>query len=77
MLEQVEDRVLLATSLVSINPAGTAAGNDVSFDARITPDGRYVAFESNASDLTATPATKGVREVFVRDLTTGTTTLVP
>ena len=33
MLEQVEDRVLLATSLVSINAAGTAAGNDVSFDA--------------------------------------------
>src|SRR3712207_503966 len=34
------------TALVSVNAAGTASGNGQSFNARITPDGRFVVFES-------------------------------
>ena len=35
-----------------------------------------MAFDSDATDLTTTPDSNGTRDVFVRDLTTGTTTLV-
>ncbi len=40
----------------------------------MTPDGRYVAFVSQASDLIAGD-TNGIANVFVRDLQSGTTTL--
>jgi PKD repeat protein len=39
------------TTLVSVTDAGGAAGNGASRAARVTADGRYVAFESNATDL--------------------------
>src|SRR5262249_47181236 len=39
-----------------------------------TPDGRYVAFVSEASNLVAGDS-NGIADVFVRDLQTGTTTL--
>ncbi len=41
----------------------------------ITSDGRYVLFESDASDLIASD-TNDVTDVFVRDLTNNTTTRV-
>jgi Tol biopolymer transport system component len=41
----------------------------------ISPDGRYVVFESWASNLTAPPDTDGLLDVFLRDLRTGTTQL--
>ena len=50
-------------------------GNGDSDSAVMTPDGRYVAFVSAASNLVAGD-TNGIRDVFVRDLVTGTTTLV-
>ena len=78
-LEAVEERVLLATGLVSINALGTAAGNAPSSnisDAPLTSDGRFMVFESTATDLTSTPISSGTENIFVRDLTTGTTTLV-
>jgi Tol biopolymer transport system component len=40
-------------------------GNSDSFRPSISADGRYVAFESDASDLVAND-TNGVRDVFVR-----------
>lgn len=40
----------------------------------ITPDGRYVAFQSSASNLVPNDG-NGLRDVFVRDRKTGTTTL--
>jgi Tol biopolymer transport system component len=49
-------------------------GNGASSDAVMTPDGRYVAFVSAASNLVAGD-TNGIPDVFVRDLLTGTTTL--
>ncbi len=63
------------TRLVSVNQTGTASGNSVSVAPVITPNGRFVAFESLASDLTANN-TNGTLDIFVRDLKTGTTTLV-
>ena len=65
------------TQLVSINRAGTASGNGESQpNPVITPDGHYVAFVSNASDLTEAGDANRLNDVFVRDLQTGMTTLV-
>src|SRR5262249_23339313 len=63
------------TTLVSINSAGTASGNNVSRPIGISNDGRFVAFFSDASDL-VTNDTNGQTDAFVRDLTMGKTTLV-
>ena len=71
----VRDLVAGTTALVSVTAAGTVAGNDGSSWAAISSDGRYVAFESYASDLVVTD-TNGNEDVFVRDLLAGTTTLV-
>lgn len=61
--------------LVSVNAAGTGSGNARSGDFnryRITPDGRYVLFFSQATDLLPNSGF----DIFVRDLLTATTTLV-
>lgn len=60
--------------LVSVASDGSW-GNGASTDPVMTPDGRYVAFISAASDLVAGD-TNGISDVFVRDLLNGTTTLV-
>ena len=65
------------TELVSLNPAGIA-GNGESWwsGARsLSTDGRYVVFESFASDLVSGD-TNGQEDVFLRDMVTGTTTWV-
>ncbi|MFB2599678.1 cell wall-binding repeat-containing protein [Herbiconiux sp. P17] len=59
--------------LLSISSAG-ASGDADSSNADISADGRFVAFSSKASNLTGT--TGGIRQVYLRDLTTGITTLV-
>ncbi|HEV2756770.1 MAG TPA: PKD domain-containing protein [Actinomycetota bacterium] len=60
-----------AKVLVSVTPSGQA-GNGVSDHAVVTPDGRYVAFRSSASNLVPND-TNGRHDVFVRDLQTGVT----
>ncbi len=85
----------ITTRLVSNNSAGTNGGNDdsgtgpdplgvsVGFP-QITPDGRYVAFDSQATDLVAglidgNQSQGNVahrRDVFVRDMQTNTTRAV-
>src|SRR5262245_14735474 len=75
-VEAMEGRVLLAAGLVSINAAGTSSGIANSNRPSLSADGRYVVFVSNATDLTATPDFNNRFDVFVRDLATGTTTLV-
>jgi len=60
--------------LVSENAAGTIA-NSYSSDASISADGRFVAFRSNADNLVAGD-TNGRSDVFVKDMDTGTVTLV-
>lgn len=63
------------TALVSVNGAGTGAGNGESGIADISADGRYVALYSAASELVANDNNSSY-DGFVRDMQTGTTTLV-
>ncbi|MTD43068.1 hypothetical protein GKE82_01790 [Conexibacter sp. W3-3-2] len=56
---------------VSVTPSGTL-GNRASRNADISADGRYVVFESDASDL-VNGDSNGQTDVFVRDLLTGQT----
>jgi hypothetical protein len=63
------------TIRVSINAADTNSGNGKSSAIRFTPDGRYVLFNSFASDLSGVDP-NGTQDVFVRDMQTNTTTLV-
>lgn len=72
----VRDLVTGTTTLVSVNAAGTASGNGQSGDPVFGPDSRHVGFHSTATDLVAGTDTNGQFDVFVRDLVTGTTTLV-
>jgi Tol biopolymer transport system component len=70
----VRDMVGGTTSRISVDSAGTQSNGD-SYRPRISADGRFVVFESLASNLVAGDA-NGVRDVFMRDLVMGTTTLV-
>lgn len=62
------------TALVSVNLSGSAA-NGASDAPSISADGRYVAFQSDASDLVEGDA-NGKTDIFIRDLVTPTTTRV-
>ncbi|MCB2185203.1 MAG: hypothetical protein KQJ78_02215 [Deltaproteobacteria bacterium] len=65
------DRQTAATVLVSWNSAGTGTGNSASWFPSVSPDGRYVAFESLATDLVA-GGTAALRiHVYLRDLSAG------
>jgi Tol biopolymer transport system component len=68
----VRDLTTGVTSLVSVNQAGTSAG---AIRPVISPDGTKVAFDSNSTDLAPGDADTSL-DVYVRDLTTGVTTLV-
>jgi Tol biopolymer transport system component len=67
----VRNRWLGQTLLVSLSSTG-AQGNVYSLSARISADGRCVAFSSLASNLVPND-TNGKTDVFVRDLPLGTT----
>jgi Tol biopolymer transport system component len=72
----VRDLAAHTTTLVSVNAAGTGAGNaGTEYGASFSPDGHLLAFTSRASDLVATD-TNEASDVFARDLTAGTTSLV-
>ena len=62
------------TTLISATSSGVS-GNGASNFARISADGRYVTFNSAASNLVAGDS-NGVNDVFVRDLVTGITSRV-
>ena len=64
--------------LLSVNEAGTASGNGVSdlYGGTITDDGRFVLFQSAATDLTSFNDTNGFRDVFLRDRQSGTTEII-
>jgi hypothetical protein len=68
------DRVSSQTKAVSVSSTGEHANND-SVHPSISADGRYVAFQSNASNLVEGD-TNGYRDVFVHDRQTGETTRV-
>jgi Tol biopolymer transport system component len=71
----VRDLTTGTTIMVSANAAGTDSGNFASFAPTWTPDGARVAFLSDASNLGPTD-TNGTTDLYVRDLTSGTTTMV-
>ncbi len=68
----VRDVANSATERVSVGAGGVEA-NGASYDPAISADGRFVAFASDASNLVAGAAGT---QVYVRDRTNGTTSLV-
>jgi Tol biopolymer transport system component len=70
----VHDRQTGETSRVSVSSGGTQADSDSQY-ASISADGRYVAFESYASNLVADDTNARI-DVFLHDRQTGVTTRV-
>lgn len=70
----VRDVMTNTTYLISQSSAGVVGAN-VSSEPRITADGRYVVFSSNANNLVASD-TNAQPDVFVRDTMMSTTTRV-
>ncbi|MBI4663438.1 MAG: PD40 domain-containing protein [Verrucomicrobia bacterium] len=60
------------TRLVSADPTGVGPANAVSFGSVITPNARFIAFTSQATNL-APGATNGFNEIYVRDMLDGKT----
>jgi Tol biopolymer transport system component len=71
----VLDRLSNTVVLASVNQSATASGNGRSTSPTVSPDGRYVVFSSQASDLVLND-TNGFTDVFLRDLMQGTTLLL-
>lgn len=71
----VRDRVLGTTEQVSLNSDGVG-GNLVSLLPSISSDGRFVAFESNSTNLVDDDPNGTTTDIFVRDRMLGTTELV-
>ena len=70
----VHDRLTGTTKLASVSSAG-AAGNGSSLLPAISPDGRFIAFQSGAANLIPGD-TNGLFNSFVHDRQSGTTKLV-
>ncbi|MEU7908127.1 hypothetical protein [Actinoplanes sp. NPDC049118] len=70
----VRDLDAATTSLASVTADGKAGDRD-SRSPSLSADGRYVAFQSDATDLVAGD-TNGQADIFVRDLRAGVTTRV-
>jgi Tol biopolymer transport system component len=62
-------------AIVSVNHQGVRAANALSDRPVISPDGRRVAFVSQATDIVA-EAASGLPQIFVRDMEAGATRLV-
>lgn len=69
------DRLSSNMSLVSVSLTNLGGGNGHSLADAVSTNGRYVLFESDASDLVAND-TNGFTDVFERDLVAGTTMLI-
>jgi Ca2+-binding RTX toxin-like protein len=70
----VRDRLTNTTTRVSVDSAGNQ-GNSYSYRPSISADGRFVAFESNSSNLVPGDTNRSL-DIFVRDTLTNTTTRV-
>jgi len=70
----VHDRQTGTTTMVSVDSAGVQ-GDDSSKYPSLSSDGRYIAFQSVATNLVADD-TNGVKDIFVHDRITGVTTRV-
>jgi Tol biopolymer transport system component len=67
----VRDRLTGSTVCVSTDPSGNP-GNGPSYAPSMSPDGRYVAFISSASNLVLADS-NGAADIFVHDRTSGVT----
>jgi Tol biopolymer transport system component len=73
----VRDLLQETTELVSVGPTGHESVDGIASTPSISADGRFVAFESDASDLLPPGEhTRNAYEVYVHDRTTGITELV-
>ena len=70
------DRVKGTTTLISTNLAGNPA-NGHSAEASISPNGRFVAYYTRASDIAATDPTGPVYDICVYDTKKKTNTILP
>ncbi|HMJ90849.1 MAG TPA: Calx-beta domain-containing protein, partial [Candidatus Acidoferrum sp.] len=70
------DRIAGTNRFVSVNRFGSGPGNSDSYGASISANGRFIAFESAATNLVSNDQNGGIVDVFVRDVVTGTTVLV-
>lgn len=70
----VHDRLTGVTDRISLSSTGEQ-GNDWSYNGHLSADGRFVAFESRATNLVPGD-TNGWADVFVHDRSTGATTRV-
>jgi Tol biopolymer transport system component len=71
----LHDRTSNTTVLVSANLNGTGGGNGSSISAQASTNGRYVVFQSDATDLVSGD-TNAAGDIFVRDLQSGSNILV-
>jgi len=71
----LRNRTNNTTTLVSVNATGATGGNGHSISPSMSADGRFVVFESAASNLVSNDS-NGTSDIFLRDLVSGTTTLV-
>ena len=72
----LRDTVLRTTQLISVNHLGTGPGDSDSHTAGISGDGRYVVFQSSASNLTTNSVTDMTDNVYVRDVLAQKTELI-
>ena len=72
----IHDRQTGLTELVSVDSTGAGGGNNDSDFPTVTPDGRYVTFQSRATNLGGPVDTNNSPDIFVRDLQNGTTEMV-
>lgn len=71
----VRNRIRRTTELISVNTGG-ASGNGDSYNPVISADGRYIVFQSRASDLVTGTDNNNAFDIFLRDRTLGQTFLV-
>ncbi|MEE4329308.1 MAG: hypothetical protein V2J10_00465 [Wenzhouxiangella sp.] len=72
-------RKTLATDsfeLISVSEDGLAAADSSVFLLDVSPDGRYVVFTSDATNLVSTPINNSLGNLYLRDLQSGLTRLV-
>ncbi|TAK94524.1 MAG: DUF11 domain-containing protein, partial [Verrucomicrobia bacterium] len=72
----LRNRTNATAELVSLNASGSGSGNAGSFDPVLSDDGRYVAFETDATDLAAVTDSNSDGDIYVRDRLGGSNILV-
>jgi flagellin-like hook-associated protein FlgL len=70
----LKDRVTGVTTRISTDSSGNQ-GNDRSYNGGISADGRFVEFESDATNL-VTGDSNGARDAFIKDTVSGATTRI-